>query len=177
MLGLTWYGINTRDATIRARAEEFLREATGGDVTVDNAKFRMFGGITLEKVRVAVRYDESLDPSAKSLEAREIFSARQVRLIHDPWRLLFGSLHVQRVVASGPHITLVHNVDTDVRNWQLLTPHAQRSSAASSGGRPVIAIRSAIATIVSVNSSGKRESDDEQLVADFARALLADTGF
>lgn len=177
VLGLTWYGINTRDATIRARAEEFLREATGGDVTVERAKFRMFGGITLEKVRVAVRYDESLDPSAKSLEAREIFSARQVRLIHDPWRLLFGSLHVQRVVASGPRITLVHNVDTDLRNWQLLTPHADRTKAAESGSRPVIALRSAIASIVSVNSTGKREFDEERLDADVRPSTQSETGY
>lgn len=176
-LGLVSYGLNTRDAAIRARAVDFLREATGGDVTVGKAKFRMFGGITLEDVTVSAPFDDRLDPKAKSQESREIFSAKLVRLMHNPWRLIFGSLRVERVVASGPRITLVHNVDTNVRNWQLLTGNQRKSDSPRSEGRPTITLRSATAVIVSVDSAGHRESKSERLDADVRPSVQSETGY
>ena len=175
--GLIWYGLSTRDTAIRARAEDFLREATGGDVTVGNAKFRMFGGITLEDVSVSVPFEDRLDPTAKSHKAREIFSAKLVRLVHNPWRLLFGSLRVERIIASDPRITLVHNVDTDLRNWQLLTGPKRQTESPKSEGRPTITLRSATAVIVSVDSSGNRESESEKLDADVRPSVQSETGY
>lgn len=177
VLGLAWYGLTTRDASIRARAEEFLREATGGEVYVKSARFRMFSGITLEDVCVSVRYDERLDPHAKSPKSREIFSAKLVRLVHNPWRLLLGSLRVERVIASGPRITLVHNVDTDVRNWQLLEPPERKPNARKTAARPYITLRAATAAIVSVDAKGHRESDEERLDADVRPSVQTETGY
>ena len=75
VLSFLWYAITTRDEAIRKRAIDFLAEVTSGEVQVRRAGFKMFGGITLDDVRVSVPYCEQLDPNAVDPESREIFSA------------------------------------------------------------------------------------------------------
>lgn len=177
LLGFALYTFSTRDEAIRRRAVSFLTDATSGDVQVGQAKFRMFGGITLEDVSIAVPYDKSLDPLAKDRKAREIFAAKTVILIHNPWRLLLGSLHVDQIIATQPIITLTQNVDTDVRNWQLLRGARKAPQAKGPGDRPRITLRSAMAVVVSVDSSGHRDSRVEKLDADVRPHPQVDTGY
>ena len=165
-LGLLWYGVTTRDESIRRRAEEFLSEATVGQVQVERASFRMFGGITLHNVRVSAPYSAELDPTAVSPRDREIFSAAALRLVHNPWRLLLGDLRVERILAVQPRIVLVQNVETGVRNWQLLSRVQQPGGGDGPRHRPQILIRSAVAEVVSVRLDGRRESQEIELDAD-----------
>ncbi len=166
LLGLTWYALATRDQAVRRRAIEFLSEVTGGQVEIERAQFRMFGGITLYGVRVSVPFSEQLDPSAVDPESREVFSATSLRLVHNTWRLLFGSLRVERIVAAGPKIVLAHNVETGLRNWQLLSPGPDGRSRGDVRHRVKVTIRSAVAEIVSIDGDGSHEARTEELDAD-----------
>jgi hypothetical protein len=178
LCGVGLYLFRTRDEAIRSRVVEFLSEATGGQVSVGAARFHMFGGITLYDVQVSVPFDDKLDPSAADALARQIFFASSVKLIHNPWRLLFGALRVEQIVAAQPKITLMHNVDTGLRNWQLLagvqrTPRRRRTSTL----RPGVTIRSAKVAAVSVYADGRHEARTEELDADVRPHPQSDTGF
>lgn len=165
--GLAWYGLNTRDEAIRRRAVEFLCQATSGEVSVERAQFQMFDGITLYGVRVSVPYNPDFDPAAVEARSRDIFSATSLKLIHNPWRLLLGHLRVDQVVAVRPQIILAHNVDTGLRNWQLLATGGERpSGSAKLGYRPNITVRSASAEVVSIHADGRRDSRRVELDAD-----------
>ncbi|MEK6642714.1 MAG: hypothetical protein AABZ08_02305 [Planctomycetota bacterium] len=178
VVGFGTYLYNTRDDAIRHRVIAFLEDATAGEVKVGQAHFRMFGGITLDNVQVSAPYDEQLDPTAKDPFARKIFSASSLSLIHNPWRLLFGSLTVDHIIAAEPTITLVHNVDTGLRNWQLLgRPDKPKDRSKKRVSRPRITIRNAKAVAVSVHADGLREWRTEELDADIRAQPQSDTGF
>ncbi|MBN2563964.1 MAG: AsmA-like C-terminal domain-containing protein [Phycisphaerae bacterium] len=166
MVGFVWYAVTTRDEAIRQRAIAFLTEATSGEVQVERATFKMFGGITLHNVRVSVPYSEELDPGAVDTASREIFSAASVKLLHNPWRLLIGSLRVEHIIATKPRIVLAHNVDTGLRNWQLLASDTGPSRARKPGYRPNVTLRSAMAEVVSIHADGRHETCTEELDAD-----------
>ncbi len=100
LLGLAAYYATTQDAAIKRRAEAYLREVTSADVRVGAARFSMFGGITLEDVHVSVPFSETLDPSARDAESREIFHAHALTLRHNPWRLLLGSFRIERIIVA-----------------------------------------------------------------------------
>lgn len=162
-----WYCLVTRDEAIRSRAVVFLEEATSGEVSVGRAQFRMFGGITLYEVHVSVPYDARLDPKAKEPVERTIFSAASVRLVHNPWRLLFGKLHVEEIVATKPTIILSHNVDNGLRNWQLLSADSRVARPAGRGrNRPRITLRSAKLVVVAIDQDGRTRQRAEELDAD-----------
>ncbi len=176
LLGLAWYANTTRDASIRERAIEFLTEATAGEVEVGQAHFEMFRGITLYDVRVSTPFDEQFDPTAVEPAERRLFSASSVQLIHNPWRLLFGSLRVERIVATKPTITLARNTENGIRNWQLLA--TTRNTKGGSGNlRPRITLRSAQAIVVSLDRSGKKERTIEELDADVRPHPQAETAY
>lgn len=175
VLGLAYYGITTRDEAIRRRAIEFLAEATSGQVDVGHARFRMFGGTTLRDVRISVPFEPKLDPIAQSAASREIFSARSLKLVHSPWRLLFGGLDVQRIIAVQPKITIVRNVDTGMQNWQLLKGAMGTSRAGRA--RPMITVRQASVVFVAVDSDGRRDDRHEELDADVRPYPQSSTGY
>jgi hypothetical protein len=175
---LAWYACTTRDAAIRQRALQYLTEATTGEISIGGAHFEMFGGITLQNVRVAVPFDKRLDPAAQRASLREIFFAQSVRLIHDPWRLLLGDLRVDQIIATGPTIILAQNVETGLRNWQLLSPGRKTPRGAGRGNlRPRITIRSAKAVVVSIDESGTHETRIEELDADVRPHPQADSAY
>lgn len=166
--GMSLYGFATRDEGIRLRMIDYLVEMTGGEVKVGSARFEMFGGITLHDVRISAPFDRRLDTSAVDPESREIFSTKSLTLVHNPWRLLFGQLRIEHMIAAGPTITLAQNIDTGVRNWQLLRV-AGRDAAEGAGGLgrpPRVTIRSAKAVAISIHNDGNRESREEDLDAD-----------
>jgi hypothetical protein len=177
LLGFAFYSYSTRDEAIRLRAIRFLTEATSGEVYVGSAQFRMFGGITLRDVRISVPVDKRLDPNAVDAESREIFAAKMVWLIHNPWRLLLGGLYVEQIIATQPIITLTQNVDTGMRNWQLLQGPRKAPQAKSPGDRPRITIRKARAVAVSIHSDGTRESRSEDLDADVRPHPQSESGY
>lgn len=179
LLGFGLYSLSTRDEAIRKRAIRFIEKiAPGGvEISVERASFQMFDGITLHNVRISVPYDERLDPNARDAESRTIFSSRALKLIHNPWRLLLGSLRVERVVAVQPTIILSHNADTGLRNWQLLSADTRKKRKLKSEYRPIVTLRSAKAKVVSIDKHGRHQSRVEKLDADVRPHPQADTGY
>ncbi len=179
VLSLGWYWLHTRDEAIRSRAIEFMEEALPGgvEVSVGRASFRMFKGITLHDVRISVPYDERLDPQAVDAQQRTLFSARTLKLVHNPWRLLFGGLLVERVVAVEPRIVLTQNVDTGLRNWQILSEAAKDEDMPNPEHRPSITLRSVQAVIASINAGGDRQEEVERLDADVRPHPQAHSGY
>lgn len=163
---VTAYWYNTRDASIRKRATEYLGTITAGEVQVGRARFTMFGGITLYDVRVAAPFDSELDPQAVNREDREVFSAGSVTLLHNPWRLLLGGWQIDRIVVTQPTISLVHNPDTGARNWRRLFASSEPRRPSVPAHRPQITMRSARVYVSSLETGGHRESDLEELDAD-----------
>lgn len=177
ILGFAGYSYSTRDEAIRRRAMQFLTEATSGEVSVARAKFRMFGGITLEDVSIAVPFDQRLDPEAKDARSREIFAAKSLTLIHNPWRLIGAGFHIEQIIATQPTITLLQNVDTGLRNWQLLRGPRKAPRAGDPADRPRITLRSAKAVVVSLDSKRRREWRKEELDADVRPHPNSETGY
>jgi len=164
--GFALYFYFTRDESIRRRTIAYLTEATGGEVSVGRAEFRMFGGIELDDVHVSTPFDKDLDPSAVDPASREIFSARTLTIQHDPWRLLIGSLRINRIVAAEPTITLSQNIDTGKRNWKSLFTGPRRERKPGPSRRPIVTLRRAKVDVVSINATGNRESKSTELDAD-----------
>jgi hypothetical protein len=178
VLGLSTYLISTRDAAIRKLTIAFLQQISSGEVHVGSAQFKMFGGITLQDVRISTPYDARLDPTAKSPEQREIFSARSLHLVHNPWLLLLGKFRVEEIVAIKPRITLVHNADSDFRNWQLLAiASADKNRRPQAVYRPDIRVRAAEGVVVSIQENGDRDTRKEELDADIRPNPLTETGY
>lgn len=177
--GFGIYLFTTRDAAIRQRAIDFIRKSTPGglEISVGSASFGMFEGITLHDVQLAVPSDDRLDPAAKDFSSRLIFSSPALKLVHNPWLLLLGKLRVEQVTAVEPTIYLRHNVDTGLRNWQLLTVEKKGVADRRQTYRPIIALRSARAVVVGIDSNGNRETREERLDADVRPHPQAETGY
>ncbi len=177
--GFGLYTYSTRDEAIKRRAIEFiLKAAPGGiEVNVDRAAFEMFGGITLYNVSLAVPFDERLDPSARDFASRRIFGARSLTLRHNPWMLLFGKLRVERVVAVQPTIFLRHNIETGLRNWQLLTTQPRVREQDRKPHRPIITLRQARAAVSAVGAAGEISSRVERLDADVRPHPQSESGY
>lgn len=156
----------TRDESIRRRTVAYLGEVTGGEVEVGRAHFSMFGGISLDDVRVSTPFDKELDPSAVDAASRAIFSARTLTVQHNPWRLLMGSLRIEQIVAAQPVITLSQNTATGKRNWRSLFKSPRSERKPGPGRRPLITLRNAQVDVVSIDASGKHESKSTMLDAD-----------
>ncbi|MBX3393961.1 MAG: AsmA-like C-terminal domain-containing protein [Phycisphaerae bacterium] len=179
LTGFGIYLLTTRDAAIRQRAIDFIRKSTPGglEISVGSASFGMFDGITLHDVQLAVPSDDRLDPTAKDFSSRLIFSSPALKLVHNPWLLILGKLRVEQVTAVEPTIYLRHNVDTGLRNWQLLTAEKKNVGDRRQTYRPIITLRSARAVVVGIDSTGTRETREERLDADVRPHPQAETGY
>ena len=164
--GFGLYFYFTRDESIRRRTVSYLKEVTGGEVEVGRAHFSMFGGISLDDVRISTPFDKELDPSAVDVDSRRIFSARTLTVQHDPWRLLMGSLRIDHIIAAQPIITLSQNIDTGKRNWRSLFTSPKSERRPGPGRRPLITLRNAQVDVVSIDATGKHESKSTVLDAD-----------
>ncbi|MBK8268584.1 MAG: AsmA-like C-terminal domain-containing protein [Planctomycetes bacterium] len=173
------YTLTTRDSAIKRRAIDFIRKSTPGgmEIHVGHAQFKMFEGITLYDVELAVPADDRLDPTARDFKSRRIFSARSLKLAHNPWLLALGKLRVERITAVQPTIYLRHNTETGLRNWQLLTVEKSEAAGSAPAFRPIITLRMARAVVVSIDGSGNRESRVEELDADVRPHPQAETGY
>ncbi len=173
------YTYRTRDEAIRQRAIGLFERITPGgvEIAIGSASFKMFDGITLRDVRIAVPYDERLDPSAIDPESRTIFSAESLKLIHNPWNLLIGNLRVERIIAVGPTIYLVYNPASGMRNWQLLAIGDRRTSTLNPRFRPIVTLRSASVNISRIDKDNTLRPEIETLDADLRPHPQSETGY
>jgi len=96
----------TGEHRVRDQAERFLEKLTGGQVSIRDAKFSLFGGITLQGVTIELGLPRTQGP---------FFQAKTVTLYHRPWRLLFGGgLVPTELVCIEPNVALP-------RDWSTLS--------------------------------------------------------
>ena len=124
------YWALTDPIRLRAMAQTYLSELAGGPVSVSSASLSLLQGLRLTDVTVRTDGGEA---------DAVLFQARQIDISYDPASLLRGRLEATRIVADGPHVTLVESVDTGRWNYQRLRPRRVGGGKPGPGGagRPV----------------------------------------
>src|ERR1019366_2814480 len=116
--GMVGYWRLTDPALVRDMAESYLSDLLGGPVHVDQATLSIFEGLKLFGVTVKVDASKSTDAL--------LFVADSFDIQYDPASLLQGRLEATRIIATGPHVRLVENVDDGRWNYQrLASPDAR----------------------------------------------------
>ncbi len=164
---------STSDQRIRRRAEAFLRSATGGRVSVESARFSLFDGITLERVRVATPTTTRPSVSGDSEVGRELFSAESLRLVHDPWRLLLMQLDVREIVATGPTFRIVQDSSTGRFNWEDLAVEPRRRTLTGRPRSPRVRLRNTRVVLATLENGVLREPTPIELDVDATPDLSA----
>jgi hypothetical protein len=121
MLGvIVGYHILTRPERVRAFAEVYLQDMTGGLVRIQAARFNLFEGLHLTDVRVAAHPDPAFDPGRSSVDDRIIFRSQDLYLKLRPFSLITGDLVVPEIIAFEPTLRLLKDPESGSRNWQYL---------------------------------------------------------
>ncbi len=123
------YWAVTDPVRLKGMAQAYLSELVGGRVSVGSASLSLLEGLRLR--HVVVRVDGSGAPDAR------LFQADAIDIGYDPTSLLRGRLEATRIVATGPHVSLVESTDTGRWNYQRLRPTRRtpdRRPAAGRGG-------------------------------------------
>lgn len=118
------YWFVTDPVRVRLMAEAYLSQLIGGRVRVGGASLSIFEGLHLWHVSVRVPGPESIDST--------LFVVESLDIQYDPATLLRGKLDATRLIATGPHVYLVEDLDNDSWNYQRL----QRSALHRRGLRP-----------------------------------------
>ncbi|MBL7132745.1 MAG: hypothetical protein ISS78_01475 [Phycisphaerae bacterium] len=107
----------TNDRRIRRQAKWYLRRLTGAHVTVDQARFSLFGNIELRGVNVF------LPPEAGASYA--LLQAKSVILRHRPWSLVLKRrVQPTEITLVEPAITVEHYRDDGTYSYQKLLSRA-----------------------------------------------------
>ncbi len=168
-LGLGYYGYQyfTSDERIRQQAVNFLTRFTGGEVRIGRARFGLFSGISLRDVMIAMPGHIDFDPTAQSLEQRQVFAAVTLQLRHEPFSLLTGRLKVAEILADRPTVTLVKNAGHPdyTYNWQTLFPPRPQEGKGGRAVLPLIRIRDAHVRILEIIDNRRRPQPEIDLSA------------
>jgi len=122
----------------RDQAVSYLRSFTGGRVSIDAARFSLFGDIELRGVNVDV---------PKPVGRERFFHADTVVLRHRPWGL-FSRRHLEptEIVCIAPTVTLEYDAETGRYTAEELIAAARRHGRSGQAGLfkgrlPVVSIR------------------------------------
>lgn len=169
MLALGYYAYQyfTSDERIRQQAVSFLTHFTGGDIRIGQAQFRFFGGVALRDVTIALPGHIDFDPTARTIEDRQVFTAQNLQLRHEPFSLLTGRLRVAEIVADHPTVTLVKNADHPryTYNWQTLFPTRPTTRKGKEQRLPSICIRNACVRIIEIRDRSRQAEPEIELSA------------
>lgn len=118
--GFLSYRYITAESRLRAYAEQWLRQFSGGEARVDRVDFDPFAGLQLVGVSIATPEAAGFYPPGTPLEQRTIFSAASVRLRLQPFSVISGELIVPEIIAVNPQLTLVKRTDDAQGNWEAM---------------------------------------------------------
>ncbi len=120
LLVLMVYRYVTDAERLRAYAESWLEDFSGGEVHVKRVDFDLFRGLNLIGVTIAVPESAQFNPEDNSLDARTLFRCASVFFQLRPLSLLSGHLAVPEITALHPELKLVHRSADGVGNWQTM---------------------------------------------------------
>ena len=126
------YHYMTSDKQIERQAEAFLSDFFQTPVNITSASFSFLGGVQVEGLSVEMEGQDE-----------PIFSARRLRLSHDPLALLTGRLVVREIVAINPTINLLSR--DNEWNFERLTPKG--SEGGGPPQRPVIYVQEGVVNV------------------------------
>ena len=125
--GVLLYQRFTNPAAVREQVLATLRtQFAGATVTVDSARLRIMGGISVQEFRLARKDDP---------DKSEILHVPSAVLYHDKEKILDGEVAFRKVVLERPHFRMQRNRDGSW-NWQGVSGQLQ-----SNLPLPVIVIR------------------------------------
>src|SRR5690242_5650445 len=107
---ITGYLYITDQDRVRAMAENYLSQLSGGNIKVGGATLSIFEGLRLRDVKILV--DEDTQPDSV------LFSAQEFHIKYGLRELLFGRLESSQILAINPHVYLSENQDTGKWNYQ-----------------------------------------------------------
>lgn len=136
-----FYFYVTDEARLRAYAERWLCEFTGGEVRIDRVYFDPFRGLDLMGVAVATPEEARFDPRDSSFAGRTVFRSGGLFLRLRPFSVISGNLVVPEILATDSEITLTHRLADDARNWQMLFGQRPRKPSRGPLRLPVIRLR------------------------------------
>jgi len=156
LLGLIGaYHYLTRPQRIRAFAEAYLQEITGGIVRIQTARFNLFEGLHLANVRVATQPDASFNAPHNSFDDRTIFTSQDLYLKLRPLSLITGDLVVPEITAFEPMLRLLRDPESGARNWEFLLGQRKRARRPTAKS-PTIRLRGAVVDLLWTRSSPGR---------------------
>jgi len=137
LLGMVYgYWYLTNDGRVRAQAEQFLEQLTGGEVRIYDAKFSLFGDIELRNVRIFAPGQGTASP---------LFEAPRVVLRHRPWKLFAtGRVQPTDILCMDPTVTIEYDAQTGSSSAQKMFSSAEWGGAGgemSADDLPPIRIR------------------------------------
>src|SRR5882672_4060241 len=103
-----WYLTDSR--RVRAMAQNYLSQLTGGRVEVKNATLSIFEGLRLDNVTVRADNDKLPDSV--------LFKAGTILIKYNPQSILDGRLEATQIVALDPQVFLCEDLDSGHWNWQ-----------------------------------------------------------
>ncbi|HSI34506.1 MAG TPA: hypothetical protein VK986_13025 [Tepidisphaeraceae bacterium] len=108
-----WYLTDAR--RVRAMAERYLSDLTGGKVEVRSATLSIFEGLRLDGVTIHAADPEGMPDS-------RLFSAETFLVKYSPQSILSGKLEATQIVALDPQVFLCEDLDRGRWNWQRAGP-------------------------------------------------------
>ena len=115
--GWVGYRYITDETRLRAFAERWLADFSGGEVHIDHVELAPFSGLHLVGVTIAVPESTGFYPAESSLDDRTLFTAGTLFLRLRPFSLATGDLVVPEIIAVNPRLTLVRRAEDGEGNW------------------------------------------------------------
>ncbi len=147
---------------VRAVAVRYLEALTGADVSVDRARFSMFGGIELSGVRVC-----EPDPPPGLTNPEPILTCADLRLRHAPLAALTGRLVAEEIVALRPTLNVCRDTATGRFNVSALLGGGSAPTGRMPETLPTIRLRDARLRL------GRRDGDTQRCVEELTVSLVA----
>ncbi|MBP7935623.1 MAG: hypothetical protein KA354_13335 [Phycisphaerae bacterium] len=133
----------TDKTRLRAMAEGWLEDFSGGEVRIEDVRLDMFEGLHLVGVTIATPTAARFDPSDDSLANRVILRAATVFLQLRPVSVLTGHLVVPQITAINPEIVVARRSSDGKWNWEMMAPQHRKRLSKKAMQLPEIRLRDA----------------------------------
>lgn len=133
----------TDETRLRALAEGWLENFSGGEVRIERVRLNLFEGLHLVGVTIATPASARFDPTDDSANNRVILKAATLFLQLRPLSVFTGDLAVPQITAINPEIVLARRVSDGKWNWEMMAPQQRKRVSKKPMQLPEIRLRDA----------------------------------